>query len=227
MERDQYNEIFDNGLAHIVTAELLARCKKFGFAISHLVLGIEELIKYQVVQFHSGDNSAFTPSETNPNHKKSIFRFHSTKHNLIREFQEAISSEFSKNFDEYILRKFTGQEFDAQHEKVARNRFKEIGSFLGSAYSEVNLNDDEKKQFFTWLDKANELKNRGFYANTTDYKKVQSPNSLTFEDYQLANKFARVILKQTKVIKDLDTTDEEFVEFLNSESIEPDEKIGS
>ena len=49
MNRTEYNKVFDNGLKHVGAAKLLASENMHGFAISHLILGIEELMKYIVL----------------------------------------------------------------------------------------------------------------------------------------------------------------------------------
>ena len=114
-DRDSYNKIFDNGLLHINGARILAEQGAFGFAVSHLILGIEELIKYQVVQTHFANSNVFADKEVNPENRNSIFRDHMKKHDLIKEFQQAKSDEFALGFQDYIFQKATGQELQEKH----------------------------------------------------------------------------------------------------------------
>jgi AbiV family abortive infection protein len=109
MDREAYNKIFDNGLRHIECAKLLGQNRAYGFAISHLILGIEELIKYQLVMAKSGDDDSFD-NVIDPKKGKSVFRDHLTKHSLLREFHESIGDDFSSKFHELIFLKVTGQD---------------------------------------------------------------------------------------------------------------------
>lgn len=214
-DRDNYNKIFDNGAAHINAAKTLANNNLLGFAISHLILGIEELIKYYVVMAQTNNNVSFE-AETNLQKKKNVFKDHLTKHNLIKEFQQAISEPFAEEFAKYVFDKATGRPMKPEHVDIANNRFKEMGSFLGIAYREINLSENERKDFFKWLGEANNLKNNGFYVNLSDGT-CKSPAQINKEQYEKALKYAEIIVKQIEVQKDLDITDDEFIEFLNGD----------
>lgn len=214
--RDNYNKIFDNGLAHINSAKLLADNGKFGFAISHLILGMEELIKYQVVLNYFANSTSFDDKEVNPKNRNSIFKDHLKKHDLIKEFQQSISKEFSDTFHDYVLHLATGQELKEKHLEIQKNRFKEIGSFFSVSYTEINIPESERASFFEWLGKANNLKNNGFYVNWT-MENFETPNDIEKTHYETALKFVDAILKQTEVIKSLDLTDDELIEILNSD----------
>lgn len=215
-DRDNYNKTFDNGVAHINAAKLLADNGNYGFAISHSILGIEELIKYQVVLNYFADNTLFADKEINPKNRNSIFRDHLKKHDLLKEFQQSISKEFSDTFHDYVFHLATGQELNEKHLEIQKNRFKEIGSFFSVSYNEINIPEGERQSFFEWLDEANNLKNNGFYVNWTTTN-FEAPNDIEKSHYETALKFVDAILKQTEVIKSLDLTDDEFIEILNSD----------
>lgn len=221
-DRDNYNKIFDNGLLHINSAKILADNNSFGFAISHLVLGIEELIKYQVVMVHGVDNTIFE-KEASLQGNKTIFRNHGTKHDLIKEFQESLAPGFGDIFVESVFYISTGQPLKPEHIIVQKNRFKQMGSFLGVAYKEINIAVEERPNFFNWLNKANDLKNEGFYVNLINGV-CESPVTIKREEFEIALKYAEAILKQTEVIKSLDLTEDEFIDMLNTE-VEVDESI--
>jgi len=215
-DRDNYNKIFDNGLLHIESAKLLADNGSFGFAISHLILGIEELIKYQVVLTHCADEKVFTDKEINPKNRNSIFRDHLIKHNLIKEFEQSISTEFATDFLDYIFHKATEQELTEKYLAIEKNRFKEWGCFFNMAYSEINIPETERLSFFEWLKTANDTKNKGFYVNWTDTS-LDSPSDIKKGQFETAMNYTNAILKQTEVIKSLDITDIEFMDLLNSD----------
>ena len=209
--RDNYIKIYNNGNCHIEAAKALAVHPNYGFAISHLVLGIEELIKYQIIYAHNIEKDVFTTKEI-----KDIFENHQAKHKLIREFQNSISAEITKIRNDYIFKVSTDQNVEKEIEVLKNNRFCGIGSFLYTAYKESIFTDSEKKDFLNWLDNADKLKKDGFYV---DYKndKWKFPSDLTVTDYQTALRYADLILKQTEIIKSLDLTDEELINILNSE----------
>jgi len=215
--RENYNKIFENGLNHINAAKLLANSSLFGFAISHLILGIEELIKYQVMLSYFADTKLFD-EDINLKNRKSIFRDHIKKHDLIKEFQQSISKEFSSDYFDYLFHKWTGQELTQKHLEIEKNRFKEIGSFISVSYTDINIPEEERDAFFKWLGNANNFKNNGFYVNWTGELTFETPSDIKKEDYDLALKFTEAFLKQTEeVIKDLDMTDDELMAYLNTE----------
>lgn len=215
-DRDYYNKIFYNGNSHINSAKLLADNNEYGYAISHLILGIEELIKYHVIANYFADKTLFTEKEINPVDRKSIFNFHKTKHNLLAEFIEACSKQSSETFLEYIFYSATNQPLKEVHLKIKENRFKEIGNIIQGAFSETNFTEEERTNFIDWLRKANENKNNGFYV---DWKNDNwnTPKDFLKSDYEIALKYATVFLYQTKIIKDLDKTDDEFIKILNGD----------
>jgi AbiV family abortive infection protein len=216
IDRDNYNKIFDNGLLHIDTAKILADNGSFGYAISHLILGIEELIKYQVVLMHFADNTLFADKEVDQGNRHSVFRDHLKKHDLIKEFQQSISKEFASDFQDYIFRKATGRELTEKHFAVERNRFKEWGSFFSVSFSEINIPETEQQAFFEWLNKANDTKNKGLYVNWKN-SNFESPSDIQKNQFETALIYANAILKQTEAIKSMDLTDDEFMDFLNSD----------
>lgn len=216
MKRDEYEKILENGIDHINSAKILAANELYGFAVSHIILGIEELIKYQIVQANSGEELVFNETESDPKNRKSVFRNHNTKHNLLKEFQEAISEEFSELFMNYIFYKTFDGEYDERYKKVEENRFKEVGNFFYVAYSEINIPEVKKEKFFGWLREANNKKNQGFYVDYIN-ERVELPKSISKEDFEEALEYSNYILEQTKVFKEMDLTEDEFIELLSRE----------
>lgn len=209
--RENCKKIFKNGVSHLKIANILAESKYYGSAISHIVLGIEELIKYLVYLIYITQSDSFTEEEIN-----GIFSKHSIKHNLIKEFSNSISSEFSDTFLKYILKSITGQELNDKESEIENSRFKEIGNFLYHVYKEINLPEHERIEFIEWLNKSNDLKNKGFYVDETN-NEWTFPSDIRKSEFMIANRFAILLLKQTKVINDLDKTDDELIDFLNCE----------
>lgn len=210
MNRSDYNQIFDNGVKHIEGAKILAHHEMYGFAISHLILGIEELIKYHAVMTKSVNNYPFD-DVINPQNKKSIFRNHSTKHELLKEFQEAISDDFSTKFYQVIKARATGENLTENYSAILKNRFKEWGFFFNMAGSQMNIPKEERNSFFDWLAKANDTKNNGFYVDLKD-EIIETPERFFEEDFKTSLSYATSILKQTEFMKSVDLTDDEILE---------------
>lgn len=215
IDRTAYNKIFENGVRHIECAKLLGQNKDYGFAVSHFVLGIEELMKYQVVMTKSVNDYSFD-DVIDPTRRQSVFRNHLTKHDLLKEFQESIGNDFASKFHELILLKATGQEVTSIHPDIEKNRFKEWGAFFAIAGSEMNIPESQRERFFDWLKNANDLKNKGFYANWVN-NNMETPGDVTVEQYEEALSYATSILKQTEFMKSVDLSDEEFIELLNKD----------
>lgn len=216
LTREQYNMIFDNGVRHLDASELLAKSEMYGFAVSHVVLGIEELIKYHVVSIYvstEGDTQLFA-QESNPENRDSVFRSHLAKHDLIKEFQLAISEEFAEVFANSLFKQMMGHELNDREKEAMNNRFRSTCAFLGVAYRELNLTDDQRAVFGQWLQTANSSKNNGFYVNWIG-DDVIAPTKFTKEQYEQAILFGNTVKAHTQVIKDLDITDEEFIEIMN------------
>lgn len=222
MDRDDYNKIFDNGLSHINSAKLLADNGEYGHAISHLILGIEELIKYHVMANYSVDVTIFNDQEVNPDNSRSIFNFHKTKHKLLAEFIDACSKESSEAFLEALFFDMINHPLKPEHLKIRENRFKEIGNIIYAAFSETHFTEEERADFFVWLQNANNNKNNGFYV---DWKNGiwKTPKDFSKPDYETALKFTAIIQSKTQIIKDIDITDDEFIKMLNSDASANDE----
>lgn len=217
MDRTEYNKIYYNGIKHIDCAKLLAANNMFGFAVSHLILGIEELIKYQVVMTKSVNNYDFE-NVIDPTKRKSIFKDHLTKHDLLREFQESISTEFADKFMQCIFERTQNITPSGEYDNIQKNRFKEWGAFFALAGSEMNIPEEKRGVFFDWLKNANDAKNNGFYANWLNGV-VVTPESTTSSQYEDAFIYADSILKQTTFMKSVDLSEDDFNDLMNQEVI--------
>lgn len=216
MNRILYNKIFDNGVKHIECASTLAESKMFGFAISHLILGIEELIKYIVVMTKSVNDYSFD-DVIGPQKRKSVFRDHLTKHDLLKEFQESISDDFANKFLQTIIARLSGITLTEDYSAVLKNRFKEWGLFFAFGGSEMNIPKEERNDFFDWLKKANDTKNNGFYVNWKN-ELIETPDNFTVSEYQTALTYASSILKQIEFMKSVDLSEDDFIKLINSDA---------
>src|SRR5436190_20876247 len=90
---------YENGMRHFKYSEIAASEKDFGFAVSHLVLGVEELIKSLLLICLYSDQNFLSTDE-----KDKIFLRHDFKHLNIREL---FSSLCSDQIEEYHENPFT------------------------------------------------------------------------------------------------------------------------
>lgn len=213
--RNEYNKIYENAVQHIECAKLLSNEQMFWFAISHLILGIEELIKYQVVMTTEVNDYSFGDIIESKN-RNSIFRNHLTKHDLAKKFQKATEGAFAKKFLEASFLKLSGQDLAKDYEEVLKNPFKEWGAFFAVTSKEMSFPDEERKVFFEWLEKANDTKNNGFYANVTG-DSIDTPGTFSIEEYKKAERCASLLLRQTEFMKSVDLSDEEFDSLMKRE----------
>lgn len=215
MTRYQYNKIFDNGVKHMECAEILAKNQMFGYAISHLILAIEELIKYQVIMTRSVNKYPFD-DVIDPPKGKSVFNDHTTKHNLIKELNEASSDAVTTKLFESLLMSSKGINL-SQDEATSKNRFKQWGVFFRVAAASFNISEEKLKMFSEWLNDANKNKNDGFYV---DWKKNQlkTPERFIIDDYEIALDYASSLLKKTEFMKSVDLTDEEILDWQKKNS---------
>lgn len=211
MNREDYSEIYTNANNLINSAIKVAEINNFGTAISLLVLGLEELIKYQVVLYNTADEKSFTDVEFDK-----VFKDHKSKHNLLMEFADSLTDEFSLGFQSYVFNSATNQELTEQDKLIKQNRFKEFGAFLNNMYSENNLTQQELKEFAKWLNDANRIKNEGFYVGLYG-NNWSFPKKFNSDDYSKVLKFVVLVKNHTEVKKSLDLTDDELIDFLNRE----------
>ncbi len=217
MDREEYNQCYHNGKKHIDLAKRLGSENDFGTAVTFLVLGIEELIKFLVIQMSLGEEKRLTEKELNK-----LFSSHTDKHKIISEFLKATKPNFAENFVLSLFNKMNNLPLTDELKEVDNNRFKELGSMVG--LTEKHLTENEIDAFIEWLDRnADKHKNKGLYMDRLDKSRdllnsrLISPTETKKEEYELTFKFADSFLKQATFSKDIDITDEEFTKFLNGD----------
>lgn len=208
-QRPLRDGIFDHASSLVECAKASASLGHYGVACALLVLSLEEFIKYQIVLSNSGEEKAFTQQVIDQ-----VFSRHSIKHSLLKRFQQSLSCEAVDVVHQKMLARVLQGNIDTGQDQ-SEDPFEIIGSFLNIAYGEINLNDDDRLGFIKWLDDADNLKKRGFYVDCVD-EKYTFPRAVERSDYDRALKYAVAIQKQTQVIRDLDLSDEEFIEWLNT-----------
>ncbi|HEU5289347.1 MAG TPA: AbiV family abortive infection protein, partial [Cyclobacteriaceae bacterium] len=190
MDREEYNQCYSNGKKHIDLAKRLGSENDFGTAVTFLVLGIEELIKFLVIQMSLGEDKRFSDKELNK-----LFSSHTDKHKIIIEFLEATKPIFAENFVLSLFNKMNNLPLTDELKEVDNNRFKELGSMVG--LTEKHLTEEEIEAFIEWLARnADKHKNKGLYVDRLDKSKdlltsrLTSPTETKKEDYELILKFA-------------------------------------
>mgnify|MGYP001078270680 CR=1 FL=1 len=206
--RADYNKSFDKAVKHFKAAQLCAGSGQYDLATPHLILGLEELIKYQVILLYILNNCLFEKelfSERGP----SILNDHALKHKLSREFQEATSAHFAIQYLETLF--LYNGDSELTNSKF-QNKFVPWGLTFHLFGEDWIIPENRIQEFFDLMNSANNTKNDGFYTNPF------KPNQANLEKKQKDNYyrysfFAWILLKQAKYMKDVDMTSEEVNEW--------------
>jgi AbiV family abortive infection protein len=215
MERETYRKCFYNGKKHIDRGTTLGDSGDFGTAITFFVIGIEELIKFLIIQMSAGGGKRFSLKEV-----EKLFSSHTEKHKLIMEFLRATRPGFAETFTLSQWNKIREIPLTPEQEEAEMNRFKEIGAMVSVASQ--SLTAEEVDAFILWLEKnANRFKNKGLYVDLRSSpanflkSELTSPEDVTASEYQMVRKFCEAFLQHVGFAKDIDITEEEFIAFLN------------
>lgn len=193
-------DAYENGSRHIAVSELLAKQESYGFAVSHLVLGAEELIKALILIFLNSDRHFISH-----NHKEKLFANHGFKHVHIKKFLSALTRESMDDYD--------ANWFDYYFEGNPNNHFQQKAYVMSKLLDLGQIDEQQIDQIVTLLDDANDLKNKGFYV---DYDN----NWLRPEDISVAtfNNYMNVGSTLMRFVKPLFTTpltdNDELIEFI-------------
>jgi hypothetical protein len=88
---------YENALRHFDTSKSLATIKNYGFGVSHLILGAEELIKSLILVRLNTERYFIEDAQ-----KEELFKNHSFKHINIREFFRSLTeAEMNDYYDNW------------------------------------------------------------------------------------------------------------------------------
>lgn len=191
---------YENGKRHFHYSNIASKNKDFGFAISHLVLGAEEMIKALILICLHGDLYFLDTKE-----KESIFRHHTFKQVNIKEFLSALTNDLQQDYESNIL------EYTCYPEKC-KNKYQATSIFLSKCLNLGVIDKTEIDKLIRLLDSANDFKNKGFYVDYWfDWKTPSDISKETYEDFEnLANRLTNFI----EPIFTLPLTDERIMDFL-------------
>jgi AbiV family abortive infection protein len=181
----KYNAIIGNGSDHIKAAEILAEQSYFGFAVAHLILGAEELIKYQVVLYYEKLPSAFGEID-----KVSVFKYHKQKHKLWKKHQRAVSECVSGKYLDALYLSLSGKQLEQEHKATLANVFHEVAYFFQK--KGINLSDSEYCDFLQWIRIADAQKQSGLYVSIES----GSPREIDRRQYEVVLKYAKILQSQ-------------------------------
>lgn len=191
---------YENGKLHFMYSNIASQNKDFGFAISHLVLGAEEMIKALILVCLHGDIYFIDTKE-----KESIFRHHTFKQVNIKEFFTSLTNESQEDYETNFI------EYKCSPEKY-NNKYQATSFFLSKSLNLGVIEESEIDKLIQLLDSANDFKNKGFYVDYNfDWKIPSDISKETFEEYEnLATKLSSFI----EPIFTLPLTDERIMDFL-------------
>jgi AbiV family abortive infection protein len=177
-----------NALKHFEASSALAASENFGFAISHLILGAEEIIKALILVRLNAEQDFISDKQ-----KEELFRNHSFKHLNIRDFFSALTKEEQHDYYDNWYDLFTPS--------TSTNKFRRTGFFLSRTLKLGTIGEQEAESIGELILNANNLKNCGFYVDYRNSWKL--PSQLKEEDY---DRYANLVQKLRKFIEPLFTT---------------------
>lgn len=155
-----------NAERHFRTAKTLSSAKEYPHAVSHLILGTEELIKSFVLLL---ENKQFNLRAIKS--YKKLFYNHSARHSILKEF-----------FSVWLFfRQLLDIKKKRRNENTALYLLGIAGTVLRGVLSGVNN--------YEWWNTADTLKQNCFYVDYTD--KIISPDTIDEAKYMEAEKHVR------------------------------------
>jgi AbiV family abortive infection protein len=179
--------ILENGRNHMKAAEKLANEKYFGFAIAHLVLGAEELIKYMVFVYYRKRPSPISELDI-----FNVFSDHKTKLRFWQEFNSMLSEQFERTYIEALFMSLSNERLGANHEEALANRFRDLSSIFTKLKPRLGLSSENYRQFLVWISSANNQKKNGFYVDK-NADRLNSPQQMDKTNYEKVLKYATLL----------------------------------
>lgn len=195
-------DCYENALKHFEVGNILAKAENFGFAISHLILGSEEIIKALILVRLNAEGDFI-----NNKQKEELFRNHSFKHINIRDFFVSLTNAEQHDYYENW--------YDLINPSLVKNKFRKTGFFSSRTLKLGTISEEEVDNIETLINDANNLKNRGLYVDYRNNWKL--PSDLKREDY---NKYAGLVEKLRKFIEPIFTTsldNDDLCEFIHGQ----------
>lgn len=190
---------YENSLRHIKYSNIAANESDYGFAVSHLILGIEELIKALLLVCCDGNRYFLSTNE-----KERVFAQHNFKHLNIKQLFTSLSDE---NIEEYHENPFSTYVLDNS------NKFQSTAHFLSKGLSIGTLGENELETLISLLDKANDFKNKGFYVDYRGGWKL--PEEIEIDTYTKYKDLTDKLVRFIQPIFTLPITDEGLQSFLD------------
>jgi AbiV family abortive infection protein len=167
-----YKKLEDNGEMHFAISEYLITKGYHGAAVSHLILGTEELIKALALFMESKGFSVRRIKGVSR-----LFSQHVPRHHLMRDFFSVwlflrpFIKEWERTDGHYSI-----AEFDREGNV--------IGGFLKNSIGKTLTGWIRARSNFEWWKNADMLKQRGFYVDYAD--RLICPDDIDIKQYQEA-----------------------------------------
>jgi len=191
---------YENGKKHFNYSDIASEKGDYGFAISHLILGAEEMIKAMILVCLHGDRNFIDTKE-----KERIFRNHNFKHINIKDFFHSLTPGSQDDFEQNIL-KYTC------YPDECKNKYQSTAIFLSKCLKLGLIGDNEINELINLLNAANDFKNRGFYV---DYDfNWKNPNDISKETFDKYHNLTEKLSGFIAPIFILPLTDERIMDFL-------------
>ncbi len=191
-----FNLSLENGKALLKIADLAVNENQFGIASSLNILAAEEIIKAALILIKD-----FFP-EYNIFDFHKIFENHAVKHSLIKD-HILMFDDFFKKDKEFLEKNKPLYDIIEKLPSTFRDSIKEDAKILYQTKSlseEYNFSSEEISSAISWCEKANSLKNRGFYVDLKGSKWL-SPSDFTKEQYEVEFRYTRTLLNWLQALQ--------------------------
>lgn len=196
LDKKESLEVSDHTIKNAIilqdTAKYAAGNNNFGVATSLMILSIEEIIKAQVLFFQGVGIRVHRIKNANK-----IFSSHKDKHQVASQLQFLKIIEGFINAWNYKPNK-KKYKTDSKLMNTILNGLQDVQSFI-EPISLISKSVEQMKGNVEWIEKANDLKNRGFYV---DYKgDIKLPQDVTIETFDKASSINKECIDLYRIIK--------------------------
>jgi AbiV family abortive infection protein len=192
---------YGNAQTHFKYSEIAANSKDYGFAVSHVVLGIEELIKAFLLICLNG-TAHFIDDEQ----KMRMFRQHDFKHINIKDFLSALTEdalgEYAYNAIDYVTLEDS-------------TKFRRVAYWLSKSFQLGQICENDIDELTAIINKANFYKNKGFYVGVNKFGSFEPPEDIKEETYLEFKKVSNVLTQFIMPVFEMPLSDNRIWDFLD------------
>lgn len=182
-----FKELHSNASVLIETGQFAAQKENFGVAVSLSILGVEEFVKSIVIYLHSSGINIFKIKEL-----QHIFHKHKRKHEfaILLEVLVIIEAFFPNENKQKTVKNRDSRRIKSTDKVIIF--FDQVLEVLEPV---IKLNEH-----IEWWDRADNMKNMGFYVDFRN-ESVKSPTRISKQEYDKAIHIADELRNRFRVLK--------------------------